>query len=194
MTAQPPMLWNALPWSNTQRSALFILLTRSSVSCLSLLAKLNKGGELFGHLRSSVKGGNYSGGGWIIQQGGGYLVCDVPEANCLPQGLEPPAKPPAKPPPEAATAGWGARGAGPHPRRAPLPPLLQGRARGVKLYGVPPPPPLSSTHVLRGIGRVGPAASRYTKGLILDQHVRHVPNRVGATARSVQGVANNQCT
>ena len=55
-------------------------------------------------------------------------------------------------------------------------------------------PPLSSTHVLRGIGRVGPAASRYTKGLILDQHVRHVPKRVGATAGSVQGVANNQCT
>ena len=31
-----------------------------------------------------------------------YLTRDVPEANCLPQGLEPPAKPPAKPAPNAA--------------------------------------------------------------------------------------------
>ena len=31
-----------------------------------------------------------------------YFMCDVPEANCLPQGLEPPAKPPAKRAPKAA--------------------------------------------------------------------------------------------
>ena len=31
-----------------------------------------------------------------------YFMCDVPESNCLPQGLEPTAKPPAKPAPKAA--------------------------------------------------------------------------------------------
>ena len=46
----------------------------------------------------------------------------------------------------------------------------------------------------RGIGRVGPAVSRYTKGLTLDLHVRHVPSRVEVTARKVQGVANEQYT
>ena len=73
----------------------------------------------------------------------------------------------------------------------------------------PSPPPLQSltipeptgffnlrttTNVPRGIGRVGPAASRYTRGLTLDLHVRHVPSRVEVTAHKVQGVANDQCT
>ena len=31
-----------------------------------------------------------------------YLTHDIPEANCWPQGLKPPAKPPAKPAPKAA--------------------------------------------------------------------------------------------
>jgi len=31
-----------------------------------------------------------------------YFTRDVPEANCMPQGLEPPAKPAAKPAPKAA--------------------------------------------------------------------------------------------
>ena len=31
-----------------------------------------------------------------------YFMHHVPKANCLPQGLEPPAKPPAKPAPKAA--------------------------------------------------------------------------------------------
>ena len=31
-----------------------------------------------------------------------YFVHNVPEANCLPQGLKPPAQPPAKPAPKAA--------------------------------------------------------------------------------------------
>ena len=31
-----------------------------------------------------------------------YFTHGIPEANCLPQGLEPPVKPPAKPAPKAA--------------------------------------------------------------------------------------------
>ena len=38
----------------------------------------------------------------VFANGKLYFARDVPEANCLPQGLEPPAKPPAKPTPKAA--------------------------------------------------------------------------------------------
>ena len=38
----------------------------------------------------------------VFASGKLYFTCDVPEANCLPQGLEPPAKPAAKPAPKAA--------------------------------------------------------------------------------------------
>ena len=34
----------------------------------------------------------------VVANGKLYCTCDVPEVNCLPQGLEPPAKPPAMPP------------------------------------------------------------------------------------------------
>ena len=38
----------------------------------------------------------------VLATGKVYFTHDVPQANCLPQGLEPPAKPRAKPAPKAA--------------------------------------------------------------------------------------------
>jgi hypothetical protein len=38
----------------------------------------------------------------VFANGKLYFICDVPEANCMLQGLEPPAKPAAKPAPKAA--------------------------------------------------------------------------------------------
>ena len=49
------------------------------------------------------------------------------------------------------------------------------------LPNLDPPPPNQPTQ------RVGPATSRYTKGLTADQHKRHSPGRVMTSTNTLQG-------
>ena len=66
--------------------------------------------------------------------GKGYFTRDVPEANCMPQGLEPPAKPAAKPAPKAAKTR--AKPSKPAVKPAPGEPITVAPVQHVQLFKV----------------------------------------------------------